>query len=331
MARIRLGAVVVAEGRLETELDGLRRALGDEGIGRVPPHVTLVPPVNVRHGDRASALGVLRAAAAATEPFTLGLGPARTFLPETPVVFLAVGGDERSGAADDATGRGADMIGALRDRVFRAPLARELTYDFVPHLTLVPDAAPDRIEAAVAALADYRATMAVRRLVLLQERMLDGGGRVWEPWADALLDAEAVVGRGGLELVLTGSTIVDPEAAAMVGAELDGHRLPDGWRRAPGRIVVTARRDREVVGVARATVGPDDARLDLLLVARAHRDEGVGSQLVARLLALVGRPVTARRPPGDRIGAFLAGRGWRLRGTLELADGRFDDLEAPFV
>lgn len=317
MARIRLGAVVVAEGQLATELDGLRRALGDVGIERVPPHVTLVPPVNVHERDHAAALEVMRSAAAATEPFTLELGPVTTFDEASPVIHLAVTGDD---------------VVALRERTFVAPLARSLTYAFVPHLTLVPEAGRERIAAAIAALADYRATMPVRRLALLAERRLDEGGRVWEPYADALLDAEAIVGRGGLELRLSGSTILDPSAAAMVRGQLGEHRRPpDGWRTRPGCVAVTARRDGEVVGVARATLGPVEALLDLLLVDDLHRDEGIGTQLVARLLALVGTPVVARRPPADPLGRFLAGRGWRPRGELDLPDGRVEELAAPFV
>ncbi len=49
---------------LAEEIDGLRRAFGDRSLGRVPPHLTLVPPVNVAEGDLGQALAVLRAAAA---------------------------------------------------------------------------------------------------------------------------------------------------------------------------------------------------------------------------------------------------------------------------
>jgi len=38
----RLGPEPVA-----TEIDGPRRALGDGSLGRIPAHLTLVPPVNV--------------------------------------------------------------------------------------------------------------------------------------------------------------------------------------------------------------------------------------------------------------------------------------------
>ena len=57
------------------EVDGLRRALGDGSLGRIPPHLTLVPPVNVAEDDVPKALSVLRQAAAARpRPSTCGWG-----------------------------------------------------------------------------------------------------------------------------------------------------------------------------------------------------------------------------------------------------------------
>src|SRR5688572_32396118 len=109
----------------------------------------------------------MREAAAATRPFTVDLGPPSTFAPVTPVLHLPVHGDE---------------VVALRDRVFRDPLSRELTHPFVPHVTLADEVASlERLGAAVAALADYRATVTFDRVHLMHER----ADRVWEPVADA--------------------------------------------------------------------------------------------------------------------------------------------------
>ena len=146
------------------EVDGLRRALGDGALGRIPAHLTLVPPVNVAEDDVTRALSVLRQAAAATAPVDLRLGPADTFAPVTPVVYLRVGGD-------------LGALHALRDRVFRPPFERHLTHPFVPHVTLADEVATERIPAAVAALADYVADVRVGEVTLLEE----GRGRVWRP------------------------------------------------------------------------------------------------------------------------------------------------------
>src|SRR5207302_372659 len=136
-------------------------------------------------------------AAAATRPFTVAVGPPATFLPDNPTVHLAV--------ADDGAVR------ALRERVFADPLARPLTWPFVPHLTLADEAAPERIAAALVALADYRVEVTFDRVHLLRE----GPGRVWAPIADAPFAPPAVIGRGGLPLELTVSDDVDPEGRAM--------------------------------------------------------------------------------------------------------------------
>jgi 2'-5' RNA ligase len=166
--RRRLGVALLVPPPLATEIDGLRRALGDGSLGRIPAHLTLVPPVNVPEGALPDAVAVLREAAAATGPIDLRIGPAATFDPVTPVVYLAIA-------------RGTGAVHTLRDRVFRPPLERALTHPFVPHVTVADEMDPARIPAAVAALADFVADVRIRSLHLLEERK----GHVWEPIAEA--------------------------------------------------------------------------------------------------------------------------------------------------
>jgi 2'-5' RNA ligase len=168
LPRRRLGVALLVPLPVATEIDGLRRALGDGALGRIPAHLTLVPPVNVAADDIDDALAVLRRAARATRPLDLRIGPAATFHPVTPVVYLAVGGD-------------LDALHGLRDRVFAAPLSRPLTHPFVPHVTVADDMDPARIPAALAALADYVADVRLDAVHLLEE----GRGRIWGPIAEA--------------------------------------------------------------------------------------------------------------------------------------------------
>ena len=243
---MRLGVALLVPPPFDAEVDGLRRALGDGTLGRIPAHVTLVPPDNVREDRLGEALAVLRRAAAATRPFNVSLGPPATFLPDNPTLYLAVGGA---------------AVGALRNRVFVDPLARPLTWPFVPHVTLADEADPARIDAAVAALADYRLEATFARVHLLRE----GPGRTWTPIADARFAPPAVIGRGGLPVELTVGEDVDPEAA----------------RLRPARLVVTARRDGAVAGFAEGWCRDSAAHVSTLVVDEDHVDLGVGRHLLA--------------------------------------------------
>lgn len=243
---MRLGVALLLPPPFDAEIDGLRRAVGDGSLGRIPAHLTLVPPVNVREDRLGQALAVLRKAAAATRPFTLTLGPPATFLPDNPTLYLAVTGE----------------VGALRDRVFVDPLARALTWPFVPHVTVADEAEPDRIRAALTALADYRVDVRFTRVHLLRE----GPGRIWVPIADAPFAAPAVVGRGGLSLELTVGQRLDPEAAALGDTE---------------PLVVTARADGQVAGYAEGWCGEGGAGLAAVVVNPDYEHLDVGRHLVA--------------------------------------------------
>lgn len=167
MSRRRLGVALLIPPPAAVEIDGLRRALGDGARTRIPPHVTLVPPVNVPEESMPEALAVLRAAAGRTGPLDLRVGPAATFLPVNPVVYLRVGG-------------ALEPLASLRSQVLVPPLERTITHPFVPHVTVADDMAASRIPAAVDALADYVVDVRVDTVHLLEE----GRGRVWRPIAD---------------------------------------------------------------------------------------------------------------------------------------------------
>lgn len=267
---MRLGVALLVPPPVDAEVDGLRRALGDGALGRIPAHLTLVPPVNVRDDRLGQALAVLRAAAAATRPFTATLGPPATFLPGNPTVHLAVadtGGEVR----------------ALRDRVFVDPLARPLTWPFVPHVTLADEADADRIPAALAALADYVVDVTFSRVHLLRE----GAGRVWTPIADAPFAAPAVIGRGGLPVELTVTELVDPEAARLLGTPL----------------VVTARVDGEVAGSVTGWWAGGEAHVGALVVSPAHADLGIRRHLLAAFESEAAARGCARVSVGPALGS----------------------------
>lgn len=290
--KARLGVAVLVPEPVAHELDGLRRALGDGTLGRIPPHLTLVPPVNVREDRLDAAVGVLREAAATTRPFRLGLGPPVSFLPVNPTLFLGV--DE-----------GADEVHRLRDRVFRPPLERHLTWPFVPHVTVADEIDADRIRAALHVLADFRTEVTVDRVHLLEE----GAGRVWAPIADVPFGAPAVIGRGGLPLEISTTERLDPVAAAFAAEQ----RGDDGRT----RVAFTARRDGRVVGTATAWAEPSGgvAYLSDLVVDATARGEGIGSHLLAAFESWAAAHGAARlrlrTEAGGRAEQFYRDRGWR--------------------
>jgi 2'-5' RNA ligase/GNAT superfamily N-acetyltransferase len=305
VARSRLGVALLLPPPLVEEVNGLRRALGDPSLERVPPHITLVPPVNVRDDDLGRALAVLRGAAATIPaPLTLGIGPPASFLPDSPVLYLEVSGD-------------LEALDALRRRALSPPLARALSWPFVPHVTVADEADPVRIDRAAAALCGYRASVGVERIHLLRETRHPGGRR-WDPLADAAFGPPAVVGRGGLALELTRSQLLDPEAAAVLAAGgagpaaegagpftgADAGPVVAGGTSGPvPRIVVTARREDAAVGVAGAWLGGDGGQV-AVFVDPAVRRQGVGSHLLAAVEAAVRRSgwgctrLSAFGPPG---------------------------------
>jgi GNAT superfamily N-acetyltransferase len=204
---------------------------------------------------------------------SLRLGPPETFLPDSPVLYLAVGGD-------------LEGLGHVRDAVFVRPLSRSLTWPFVPHVTLLDGADPAVIEAATTLLGDYRTEATISRICLLQE-VRGPAGRTWTVVADACFGRPAIVGTGSpLALELVRSQLVDPEAAALLEAEGAAAGGPNDAHYPTRQLVVTARREGDVVGVAGARLTPDGGKIGVL-VASPHRRQGIGTHLLAGVEAAV--------------------------------------------
>lgn len=260
---------LLLDGPAAADVNGLRRALGDSSLDLVAPHLTLVPPVNVRRDELDEAVAVLRRAAAAQPgPLPVSLGPVSTFLPDSPVIYLAVG----------ATADVRASLQRLHGSVLDGPLRRPERWPWVPHVTLADDARPDRLAAAVLCLDAYRLEVQLDRLVLMEERE-----RSWGPLADACLGPPVVVGRGGLPIEIVEGNVLGPDALALLSStqavEVD---LDAGGA---DRVVLTANREGATAGVATAWLprAPGSA-LRVLVVVGAHcRRQGVGRALLAAL------------------------------------------------
>lgn len=300
MSRHRIGVVLLVPQPLATELDGLRRALGASERERVPMHLTLVSPTNVRDRELLASLDLVRRAAAGCGPLTLDVGPATSFAPVTPTVHLAVGGAD------------AEALARLRAAVTSAPpLDRPDEHEWVPHVTIAQEH-PDP-DAAGLALAGWRATVTFDRVHVLRQQ----ADRSWVPIADAGLAAAAVVGRGGVELTVEVTARPDPEAAALLA--VDGG-AEDGrpW-------AVTARLGGRVAGTAWGWSSGSVAIVADLAVAAAHRGQGIGRKVLAAVeseAAARGCDAGVVAAPGEgAAAALLAGAGWQAAGDA-VADGR---------
>lgn len=308
MPRRRVGVVLVVPQPIASEIDGLRRALDDGSLGRIPAHLTLVPPVNVREDEVPDALRVLRDAAATTSPFTVELGPPATFSPVNPVVYLAVDGDGR------------DEVVRLRDAVFRPPLERSLTWPFEPHITIADEvASADRIAAALSSLRDYTVDVTFDRIAMLEQ----GESRVWRPIAEVPFERPSVVGRGGgLEITLDRSTMLDDEAERWTLSEWATYSTTEyGFPEEDVPFAIAARRDGAVVGTATGALSQDDAYLARLIVSSSERGTGVGSRLLAATESLAAergcRRLTLRTQAEGSARRFYEARGWKVYATLE--------------
>ena len=301
--RRRLGVVLLVPAPVAHEVDGLRRALDDGSWQKVAPHITLVPPINVREDELGAALAVVRAAAASTDVLTLDLGPVETFLPVNPVVFLAVGGPSLP------------TVHALPAALGDGPLARPPTHELVPHVTVADNLAEERIPGAMAALSGYRHTIVkIRHLHVLEEVRDEEDQRVWRPLMGVAFGPPAVVGRGGLETVIEVHDRVPPDAGAL-GAE-----------RGPADVVLVARRAEVVVGLLGGRVRGAKAWLEWVEVDPGVEGEGVGTQLLAAYESVAAdrgaERMYARADPGARAESFLAGRGWAREDPPPMVRGR---------
>lgn len=293
MVRRRLAACLVVPEPWRTEVDGLRRATGGD-VARIPPHVTLVPPVNVREEAWDEALEVLRRAAGAQPgPLDLVVGPAATFAPVNRVVYLAVDGD--------ATAR--SRLRDLRAALLAGPLARDERRRFIPHVTL-SHRLPEGDDAhALAVLGRYEAPVTFPTVDLLS---YDEEARRWLPWADARLGPERVAGRGGIETRLDLSTVVAPDATGALrrwGVA--------AWPVVGPATVVTGRRGRSVVGVASGGLDHRGAhrvgRVDGVVVDPGERGTGIGRQLLALLVSELADAGAERIELGEDVDAATRG------------------------
>jgi 2'-5' RNA ligase len=158
-----------------SELQRWRERLGDPNAGRIPPHVTLLPPTDVPSDSLPDIEEHLRRVAMGEHDFEIRLRGSATFRPVSPVVFVPLV-------------QGISECERLESKVRQGPLHREIRFPYHPHVTVAHDLPPDALDGAFTALDSYEADFQVQGFSMF-EQDVDG---TWRPQRDF------VFGRAGL-------------------------------------------------------------------------------------------------------------------------------------
>jgi 2'-5' RNA ligase superfamily len=225
-------------------------------VASQPPHITLVPPVNVSRDSFPAALRLVRTVAEQFGPvLELTLGPAEAFAgavepgerraepgqagvpvpsqdPRS-VLYLAVGGT------------GVDHLRTMSKLLRVGPLHRPDVHEYTPHLTIHEYLPTDQAEAALVALRDCRLQLRVTDLVVLERP----SGSRWGQVMTTPLGSPSIRGRGGVELRYRVTRTAGPEALALgLSARPDLLDPPSVW--SDDERFVEVEHDGIVVGAA---------------------------------------------------------------------------------
>lgn len=167
MPRRNIGVAIEIPQPIGAELQDWRRRLGDPSAERIPPHVTLLPPTAVTDDELHHVEDHLTEIAADEFPFDIRLRGTGTFRPVSPVTFIAIA----AGIAE---------CERLEAQVRSGPLARDIRFNYHPHVTVAHDVDDDALEEGFRALSGYEASFRVWGFSLFEQ----GDDRIWRPQRD---------------------------------------------------------------------------------------------------------------------------------------------------
>lgn len=133
------------------------RARFEAGPGEMPPHVTLLPPVDLDEEALPAVVAHLERVGRETRPFTLVLAGTGSFRPVSPVVFVNVA-------------EGAEHCAELESRVRSGVLSVETRFPYHPHVTIAHDVPDAVLDLAEQEIGGFRAAMAISDLGLYEFR-----------------------------------------------------------------------------------------------------------------------------------------------------------------
>ncbi len=167
----RFFVAVILEKSLAQEVRSLSRLLGRPFPMRIPPHITLMPPINLPE-DR---LGSLRIAVReAVEMFseeTIYLGPVSSFWPRNPAIFMQVSADGQQDFEGDADSNNSFLhyiFNRLSIGDFEPPITRD-AYRFIPHITIGHAKNIYDVERATDLFREYSAVGKVNSVAILEQ------------------------------------------------------------------------------------------------------------------------------------------------------------------
>ncbi|NKX53213.1 2'-5' RNA ligase family protein [Arthrobacter mobilis] len=172
------GVVIGIPEPMATELENWRASFGDPLAAVIPPHITLVTTTPVTDWDAAAEH--VRQVAREQAPFTVTMQGTGTFRPVSPVVYVNVS-------------EGFDSCVELHRKLQSGPLARDLEFEFHPHVTVAHGVSHASMDAAEYELAGYTASFTVSSMGLYEH---DPSG-VWILREELSFDADAGPGAEG--------------------------------------------------------------------------------------------------------------------------------------
>lgn len=144
-----------------SQLQAYRESLGDPMAELIPPHITLVPPVDLAPAVADDIEEHLTEAGRAVAPFVVNLRGTATFRPLSPVVFLALA-------------EGISGCERLERAVRSGPLGVDLNFPYHPHVTVAHELEDDVLDRAFGDLASFEARFTVDEFTLYVHN--DGAG-----------------------------------------------------------------------------------------------------------------------------------------------------------
>lgn len=144
-----LGLVIAVPEPWNSAITELRQSIGDPMATKVPPHITVMPPLAVPEDKRADVFEHLRGLAEVYRPFRISLRGANTFEPVSPVAFLNVV-------------QGAGQCKQLAEDVRSGPLDYSLRFPYHAHVTLAQNLESSALTRALELAYDFEASWMVQ-------------------------------------------------------------------------------------------------------------------------------------------------------------------------